>query len=200
MPQADAAAEISIRIETFKTCLLTHGVERALSDHVLMHGCSMLGADVEVGLRETIAARFEIDPSGVTLVGSAKLGFSPKPGQYFKHFSAASDLDVAIVSKELYSRVWKEVFEMERAGEHFDFREFKHYHFRGWIRPDMLPSSKEYDTCRHWWDFFRALSREETYQRLKVRGGLYCDDYFLRHYQLGGLLSMREHLMMEGHT
>lgn len=200
VPQTDATVEIALRIETFKTCLITHGVERALTDYVLTHGCSILGADVEVTLREAIAARFEIDPSCVTLVGSAKLGFSPKPGQYFKHFSGASDLDVAIVSKALFSRVWKEVFEMERAGEHFDFREFKHYHFRGWIRPDMLPSSREYETCRHWWEFFQALSREETYQRLKVRAGLYFDDYFLRNYQLGGLLAMREHLMMKGHT
>lgn len=88
---------------------------------------------------------------------------------------------------------------MERAGEYFEFSKFKHYHFQGWIRPDKLPSSAEYETCRNWWGFFNALSREESFFRLKIRAGLYFDDYFLRHYQLGGLQSLRQKLIMEGH-
>jgi hypothetical protein len=196
--EADISAEITGRIGIFKTCLVDHGIERALNDHVLAHGCSIIGADVEVMLRETIAARFEIDATCVTLVGSAKLGFSPKPGQYFRPFSAASDLDVAIVSKDLFAKVWTEVFEMERAGEYFDYSQFKHYHFKGWVRPDKLPSQQEYETSRAWWEFFKKLSADEAFLRMKIRAGLYFNDYFLRQYQSTALLGMRDQLVMGG--
>ncbi len=194
--QIDITNEIDIRIGAFKKCLIEHGCERALSEYLMAHGCSIIGSATEGSLRRAIADEFSIDMQYVTLVGSAKLGFSPKPGQYFKHFSANSDLDVAIVSKELFLKVWTEVFEMERAGEYYDFNKFKHYHYRGWIRPDKLPPGTEYRTCKDWWEFFHKLSNEESYSRLKVRAGLYFDEYFLRCYQMGALNSMQENLIL----
>ena len=186
--------EIIKRIETFKACVLNQGVEHALATHVLQHNCSIVGEELEAGVRTSVADNFHVEIASVYIVGSAKLGFSPKPGQYFKHFSDESDVDVAIVSKDLFARIWHEVHQMERAHEYFDFAKFKHYHFHGWIRPDKMPSSAEYDTCREWWDFFKRLSGREDFMRMKITGGLYYDESFLRQYQLGGLISLREHI------
>lgn len=187
--------EVEARIATFKDCLIKEGVEQALTAYVLQHGSSVLGAEMEGKLRTTIAERWEIDGASVFLVGSAKLGFSPKPGQYFKAFSASSDIDIAIVSSDLYATIWREVQQMYSAGEYFDFDAFKHYHLAGWIRPDKMPSQNIYRRCREWWDYFRELSSREDLTRTKIRAGLYYSEYFLRHYQLGGLNNMREHLI-----
>lgn len=185
--------DINNRIEAFKASL-SEGAEFALSEH-LKHQCSIVGPEMELGVRETVAAEFGVSVDEVWLVGSAKLGFSPKPGQYFKHFSDRSDIDVALVSSELYAEIWREVYQMDLAGEYYDKDKFTHYHLRGWIRPDALPSSSEYGRCRTWWNFFRTLSAKEEFMRMKIRGGLYHDLHFLRHYQLTGLLAMREHVM-----
>ncbi|MBP1472993.1 hypothetical protein J7I44_01695 [Frateuria sp. MAH-13] len=193
MAVREVTDEIKARIIAFKECVLSHGVERALSDHILKHDCSIVGRDFERRLRGAVAEHFGADVELVYIVGSAKLGFSPKPGQYFKPFSDQSDVDIAIVCPDLFSRIWHEVSEMERAHEYFDFEKFKHYLFMGWIRPDKMPS-KSYETCREWWDFFRRLSGSEEFMRLKISAGLYYDRKFLRRYQLVSLVSLRENI------
>ncbi|MES3003905.1 MAG: hypothetical protein V4787_24655 [Pseudomonadota bacterium] len=194
MPQAEITIEIDQRIDAFKASL-QQGADIALTQHVLRHECSIVGADIENAVRACVATEFGTTADHVWIVGSAKLGFSPKPGQYFKHFSDHSDIDVALVSPRLYEEVWREVFQMDRAGEYFDKEKFSHYHLRGWIRPDALPPSAEYNRCRSWWKFFKDLSSKEDFMRMKIRGGLYFDSFFLRQYQLGGLTVMREHLI-----
>ena len=188
------AEDISRRIAVFKECVRDHGIERAYIDHVLRHDCAIVGGEFERSLRNVVAAHFGVEPASVYIVGSAKLGFSPKPGQYFKPFSDQSDIDVAIVCRDLFARIWHEVSEMYLANEYYDFDKFRHYHFRGWIRPDKMPSSGEYETCREWWEFFRELSGREEFMRMKISAGLYHDDRFLRRYQLGALLGLREHI------
>lgn len=190
-------SEFQARRDAFSKSLLDRGVDTTLSRLVLQHGISMLGEDVEGHLRATIGDHFQVPAASVFLVGSAKVGFSLKPGQFFKPFSAGSDVDVAIVSPQLFSRIWVEVHQMEAANEYFDFHKFKHYHFHGWIRPDKMPGSSVYATCRDWWAFFRDLSGRENFMRLKISGGLYFDEYFLRHYQAISLHSIREHLLQE---
>ncbi|MNV86284.1 hypothetical protein D3C71_1803070 [compost metagenome] len=86
---------------------------------------------------------------------------------------------------------------MQSAGEYFDFEGFKHYHLAGWIRPDKMPSQHEYTRCREWWKYFRELSAREDLARTKISAGLYYNEYFLRHYQSGGLNNLREHLMAD---
>ncbi|MGJ7520353.1 hypothetical protein ACSFA0_07630 [Variovorax sp. LT1P1] len=188
------AEQITERIEVFKACVMTQGIEHALATHILQHDCSIVGRDLEQGVRTAVGRHFQVDAASIYIVGSAKLGFSPKPGQYFKPFSDNSDIDVAIVSKELFVQIWQEVHQMELAQVYFDFDKFKHYHFRGWIRPDKMPKKSEYQTCKGWWDFFRELSGREDFMRMQIAGGLYYDEYFLRQYQLSALTSLREEL------
>lgn len=194
MPEVDITVEIEERIATFKGAL-QNGVEAALNDHILRHDCSIVGAEIEQGIRACIAAEFGGVVDDIYVVGSAKLGFSPKPGQYFKHFSDQSDIDVALISSTLYAEIWHEVHQMDRVGEFYSREKFSHYHLMGWIRPDALPAKAEYARCHSWWNFFKQLSSKEDFFRMKIRGGLYFDTQFLRHYQLNGLTAMREHVL-----
>jgi hypothetical protein len=52
--------------------------------------------------REQVADRFSVGSQDVCIVGSAKLGFSPSPTKYGKKFKEESDVDVVIISEELF--------------------------------------------------------------------------------------------------
>ena len=60
--------------------------------------------------REQVADRFRIGSQDVCIVGSAKLGFSPSPYKYGTLFAENSDVDVVIVSDELFNKGSRELF------------------------------------------------------------------------------------------
>jgi hypothetical protein len=60
--------------------------------------------------KEQVADRFDIGSQDICIVGSAKLGFSPSPRKYGTEFSAESDVDVVLISDELFDRGSQELF------------------------------------------------------------------------------------------
>jgi hypothetical protein len=68
-------------------------------------------------IRTWLAARLRISPKDVTIIGSARIGFSLSPGRELgRPFSLHSDLDFSVVSSQLFSETascfaqWKEDF------------------------------------------------------------------------------------------
>ncbi|MBM2291706.1 hypothetical protein JQX09_07280 [Sulfitobacter pseudonitzschiae] len=68
--------------------------------------------------RETVANHINLAPEQVALVGSSVYGFSlsPKIEKTFGNFHENSDLDLAIISEELFEKVWKELLEAYHRG------------------------------------------------------------------------------------
>jgi hypothetical protein len=60
--------------------------------------------------REQVGDQFGIGSQDVCIVGSAKLGFSPSPGKYGQPFAETSDVDVVVVSFELFDKGSRELF------------------------------------------------------------------------------------------
>ena len=60
--------------------------------------------------REHVASCFDVGSQDVCIVGSAKLGFSPSPHRYGKPFEQTSDVDVAIISEEMFDQGTRELF------------------------------------------------------------------------------------------
>lgn len=154
--------------------------------------------EVDVGaLRGRIAERFGIDRAGITIVGSAKLGFTITHKRAWKHiparpmfspFSENSDVDVAIVSDALFDDIWKRCFRFwQESGYGDDYWQegpnFRDYLFRGWMRPDKLPSEGNFTYRNEWFDFFRRLTSERAAGDYKITAGLYREAYFLESYQ-----------------
>jgi hypothetical protein len=54
--------------------------------------------------REQVADRFDVGYQDICIVGSAKLGFSPSPHKFGKPFAEESDVDVVIISEEMFDR------------------------------------------------------------------------------------------------
>ena len=68
-------------------------------------------------IRDKIAEKVKVDPKEVTIVGSARIGYSLAPKSYGREFGKHSDLDLAIISEELFNKLkeeyetWKKDYE-----------------------------------------------------------------------------------------
>lgn len=60
--------------------------------------------------REQVADRFSVGSQDICIVGSAKLGFSPSPVKFGKQFKEESDVDVVVISEELFHHGSYELF------------------------------------------------------------------------------------------
>jgi hypothetical protein len=104
-----------------------------------------------------------------------------------------SDVDVAIVSPQLFDRVWHEVFRyLDSARSWKARRAFADYFVRGWVRPDKLPSGESFKFTDNWFDFFREFSNSREFGDIKISGALYRDWIFLEQYQESCILKCRE--------
>lgn len=153
--------------------------------------------------RKRIAEKFQVNFHEVFITGSAKLGFSPFKEKLFDY---DSDIDVAIVSSDLYERIMSTIHEYQMqlrenrkavsSWELEGYHKFLEYGAIGWMRPDLLPTSfrvKELKT--DWFDFFESLSygRSEV-GNYKVAAGAFKTYQHLEKYTLSGLRSLKTKL------
>lgn len=171
-------------IEVFKQDLKKHSSELLVRSHVLSGDTHVLGGVEYVQLREDVANHFNIDTFQVFMVGSGKMGFSIKPTRRFGIFNDQSDIDLAIISPDLFERVWQSAYKYKISGADWPKQKsFFEYLINGWIRPDKFPSSEIDPFFEEWWDFFNALARSRKYGHYKIRAGLYQSRFFLEQYQ-----------------
>ncbi|GAB2861499.1 hypothetical protein [Hymenobacter ruber] len=136
-------------------------------------------------LRMDVAEHFNVHPTDVYMVGSGKLGFSIAPRKRYSPFGDESDIDLAIVSKEIYEAIWKEVFKYDALVRSWPERErirFALSHMKGWIRPDKLPVSNVFPRREEWWNFFESITSSNKYGPYKIRAGLFHSFDFLEAY------------------
>ena len=62
--------------------------------------------------REQVADQFDVGSQDVCIVGSAKLGFSPSPRKFGTPFTDTSDVDVVIVSSQMFDDGSRELFKV----------------------------------------------------------------------------------------
>ncbi len=171
-------------IEAFKKDLITLNNTELVNKYYLSGTAFAFDDDHQYRLRQTVANYFAVDYSEVFMVGSAKLGFSIKPERRFQPFYDKSDIDIVLVCTRLFEEIWREVFSFERNGGYWPkVKEFKSYHFQGWIRPDMLPLEYSFALTKKWWKFFEDISGACEFGPYKIRGGLYHSRYFFDSYQ-----------------
>lgn len=179
----------------FESFLLAEPSDERLVNSKLLHGaCYALSDDQHFALKEAISERFSIAPhQDIFLVGSARLGFSIAPHKRYRRFGDVSDIDVAIVSHDLYEKVWHEAHTYADSGADWPKRSrFEQYISWGWIRPDMLPRSPSFPFSEDWRQFFRELQQSRKFGPYKIAGALYHDMRFLTQYQQRAVKSCRE--------
>ncbi len=173
---------ISARIQNFQDDLGTLPDNIVVQKHITSGDSYILDKDQYFALKLEVSEYFRLHPSQVILVGSGKLGFSIAPCKKYRSFSDESDLDVAIVSADLFQALWTEVFKYSEDGGFWEkSRGFKNYLFRGWLRPDLLPPSLE--SYREWFEFFRNLTASHRFGPYNISAGLYQSWHHLEIYQ-----------------
>jgi len=150
-----------------------------------------------------ISEKFDVSFHEVFITGSAKLGFSPFKQ---KNFDYDSDIDVAIVSKELYEKISDLIcryqMELRRTRKSVTdweismYHEFLEYTAMGWMRPDKLPVSFQLKGLKDaWFDFFRSLSYGKSeVGNHKVSAGVFKSYRFFEQYTVSGLRELKQSL------
>lgn len=145
-------------------------------------------------LKKTIAQRFELNPQNVIMIGSAKLGFSISPLKLWEPFNDESDIDMVIISPEVFDKFWKELYDFnikltDRSEEEDkQYRDFLNYFFKGWLRPDMFPFS--YSGRTEWFEFFKSISYGD-YGDHKISGAIFRSHDFYEYYHIRNIRAIR---------
>jgi hypothetical protein len=174
-----------------------------------LHGTPYVFAgneDAYYNFRKRIAEKFSINFHEVFITGSGKLGFSPRKKKLFDY---DSDIDVAIVSSDLYEQIMSyiqnyqmELRENRRAvsdRELDGYHKFLEYGAIGWMRPDLLPTSFRVKEIKEdWFDFFDSISHGRCeIGNYKVTAGAFKSYAHLEQYTLSGLRSIRSKILMD---
>ena len=91
--------------DEFESLVLAVDSHNVLAKVFLLEGTPYVFASSPmkyVIFREQVAERFSVGSQDVCVVGSAKLGFSPSPNKFGKQFKEESDVDVVVISEELF--------------------------------------------------------------------------------------------------
>jgi predicted nucleotidyltransferase len=174
----------------------------------LIHGTPHIFANREsehYSFQKKIATKFGINFGDVLIVGSAKLGFSPRKR---KQFDLDSDIDIAIVSKDLFDRTMTYIAEYQmglranRPAVSYDelklYHKFLEYVAIGWIRPDKLPSSFQIkELKKEWFDFFNAISNGKSEAgNYQISAGVFKSLVDLERYLMSDLRSLKIRLQI----
>ncbi|MDY6867420.1 MAG: hypothetical protein SVT56_05885 [Chloroflexota bacterium] len=183
------------RINEFKADLVKNTTSFMVQKYITYGDCYALNQSQYFELKSIIANEYHLHPSQVLIVGSGKLGFSLVKRKRYHGFNSDSDIDVAIVSPDLFDRIWLEVFNYWKARYFWPEEEkFRSYLFRGWIRPDKLPPSSIFEISHNWWEFFRELTNSQTFGPFSIKAGLYKAWHFLECYQSTCIVECRQEI------
>lgn len=169
----------------------------------IIHGIPFVfkdNTDAYYEFREMIAKRWNVRFNEVLILGSGKLGYS-----YHKDsvFSTESDIDVAIVSKDLFEDFYLDLRDFQYKKEQgiltlsyyeeSQYRSFLTYMIKGWMRPDKLPTKLSGSiTRKEWFDYFKSISyNNNPAGNYKIAAGLFKDFNYMEWYYVNSLMSLK---------
>lgn len=171
-------------VESFKKELSEHESDLIVRSSIFAGETFAMSNLKYTQLRDAVAKKFGIDPLHIYMVGSAKLGFSIKPKRRYGEFNDESDIDLAIISPELFQKVWQTAYLYTKTGVFWHSKAaFFSYLSEGWIRPDKFPRTEFDPFFGEWWEFFLGLSQSREFSDYPIRAGIYQSRFFLEEYQ-----------------
>jgi len=153
--------------------------------------------------KEIVSTNMGINFHSVQIVGSAKIGFSLSPRKVLSPFhngdacTDSSDIDIAIVSENLYLHFWDLLRKDERIYNQTYYKFIMSSIFRGYINDKDL---KKIDGIREVWDQLVSPINKTLQDKLcfehPITYRIYRNWEDLEEYQLIGISKARE--MLEG--
>jgi len=104
-----------MELETLKSELLGRPISKVVNKYILGDDKICFAGDVDLilELKDTLSNYFDIPIKNIEIVGSAKLGISLSNERYGKKYTRKSDIDLVLVSSELFDRAWHELLKLE---------------------------------------------------------------------------------------
>lgn len=96
-----------------------------------------------------MSQKFGINPQEITIIGSARFGFSMNPQKNYKDFNENSDIDIVIVSKKLFEKLWDDLlvnFTENDNGLSYKYKDVCRNVFKRFIDTERYP---EYLTTKN---------------------------------------------------
>lgn len=153
--------------------------------------------DQRYEISKEISKWFDVPISSIRFCGSAHIGSSPQNKTTF--VESTSDLDVAIVSAQLFekylltsmnnSRTFSDLscFPLDESGTPTRDK-FCLYASRGMFRPDLMPNCPQRSA---WMNFFSRMSR--SYPRFSnINAGLYLSEMLFLEKQRASVAKLRK--------
>ncbi len=175
--------DVEKTLAEFKKDLYILEPQQVFRKYIVDGECCIFENNIQMKLREEISNKYSLDYNSIIIVGSSKLGFSIKPKRRFQPFNDDSDIDIAIISKNLFEQIWERVHKYRNYNGNFQKSNefYRNLSENGWIRPDLLPFD---DYKNDWFEYFRKLTNSGNYGSYKISAGLYYNYFFLEQYQL----------------
>jgi hypothetical protein len=159
--------------------------------------------------RDELASTLNISRSDIRVVGSARFGFSLKPGYDLKRFVDTSDIDAIIVNADLFDQLWLALLEAayprppitELIGGWLEKRRSELY--TGWLTPLKIKLDKTIIGVKaepvlsfnaQWFNIFKRVSRHCSRRHEDISGRLYRTWRHAELYHLNSLASLRKSL------
>jgi len=176
----------------------TKSMGRLVTEKILCERAICFNGNQEkiLDLKEAIASHFKIHSRNIDIVGSAKLGISLNDVRFGQPFNKNSDIDLIVVSSELFDVAWHELLKLEWGYAYLLPKDrtaledcYKVLH-RGFISPDRLPNKTDF--YNNWWQIFSRLSNDNKFEKRKIRGRLFKSWLFVEKYYSINLLKLRK--------
>jgi hypothetical protein len=203
-----------LTVEQFREALVS-GSLAAIAQQYIFTGVPYVFRDEPASnslLTGHVCHELRVAQANVVVVGSAKTGFSLNPNNFPRGFSDTSDIDVIVVSEQLFDKVWMTLLEWQyprrlislggpeqrwAASRRKDI-------YWGWIVPDEIsyeglafPNVLRplRDISAQWFNTFQKLSLYREFVARTVSGRLYRTwDHALR-YHTDGLRQIRDKIV-----
>ena len=109
-------------------------------------------------LRVFFASKLDIDPANIGMVGSAKIGFSLAPHKDFSPFTERSDIDLVIVSADLFKKHWDALLEIASNKHLRGYEFYAKSIFRGFVT--IRKETPDHHYLDEWRKFAGPIGRD----------------------------------------
>jgi len=162
-----------------------------------------------MAFRAYLSNQLSIAVVDITVIGSARFGFSLKPNSNLRTFTDKSDIDVVIVNPDLFDRLWYALLRAayprspvtEIAGGWLASRQKELY--AGWLSPLEIRLDRRIfgqravpvlDFNTRWFNAFKKASRHPPRRHEDISGRLYRTWEHAELYHLYSLAALRKSL------
>ncbi len=177
-----------MKLEDLKKELNHYNTSRVANKFILSNTPVCFGGNIDLilELKEILSKLFNVHVKDIEIVGSAKLGLCLSSGRFGKLFDKESDIDLVLISSELFDQAWHELLELDfiyyklkREEQKFLEESYQTIH-RGFISPDRLPPKCQFGV--NWLKTFSELSGQSKFDYRKIRGRLFKNWWFAEKY------------------